>query len=252
MSASSREGVSSNVCDHKYIVEDLHEGTIVCVDCCLVIEEQLFMPSYEHTTHISCQQNKGQSSIECASESLLRNVCDRLHIPKNVLDDSIEQYTTLKSYFKEKKTFKADDIAAFALYDTLSRHSASRSMGEIESHTNVLHGAIWAIESALCSTTTVVNVCDLIDSHCKSLEIPFYYTSIMKNIVENIKGLGATHPRCLSALVIYLYCKEINIKLTMKQVCIVCQVSSPTIHKIIRRLKREQHIQKISVFYIQQ
>jgi transcription initiation factor TFIIIB Brf1 subunit/transcription initiation factor TFIIB len=248
MSTAGGGDILSSACTHTHVIDDYREGVSVCMNCCRVVEERLFLPSYEHITHISCKQNEEPTAAE---NELLKDACDRLHLPKCVLDDSIEHYCELQLHFsKNKENFKNSEIAAFALYDTLSKHGVPRPVQDIERYTNIPRNTIWAVESALCSTETMVNGVDLIETYCKLLQIEFYHGLIMKNIAGNVRGLGAIHPQCLCAVVIYLYCKEFNIHHTMKQICKVCDVSSPNIHKIIRRLNR-QYVQNISLFYTQ-
>jgi transcription initiation factor TFIIIB Brf1 subunit/transcription initiation factor TFIIB len=61
-------------------------------------------------------------------------------------------------------------------------------------------------------------------------------------------GLGNVRPQTVVALVIYLFCKEKEINMTIKQICEVCFASATNIYKLARNVK-EPYRNKITLLY---
>ena len=209
MSTASGKPTFSSTCVHTHTVEDHHEGVTVCTDCGLVINNQLFVPSYEHMTHV---ETESESSKTKKIQSFLADVCEHMHVPSLVLNNAVDKFKLLREYFSTvNKKFKDDEIAAYTLYESLNEHKVPRSAQDVQYYTGISCNALWNIEKHLPSSAAVVKAEDLMDPICKELEIAFYHVSMMKNIAQNITGLGSVLPQSTCAVIIYLFSKKFRL-----------------------------------------
>jgi transcription initiation factor TFIIIB Brf1 subunit/transcription initiation factor TFIIB len=176
-------------------------------------------------------------------KTFLDDLCDRAHISNGVKYDTLTFAHKVKNHLsKMSKRFQIEEIVAYALYYTLNIHNSSRSVVDIARYSGVLQSRLWDIESSIPTTAATV-VENLVDGYCTSLGIAYFHTSIIrKNIINNMDELEALHPQTIISAVVYIYSKKVQLNLTMKHICDICQVSSPNVHKIVRRLNKMQSI----------
>lgn len=253
MYAAYRRDTFSSTCDHSEVVDDYREGVSVCIDCGLVVEEQLYVAAFE--TH----NNKTLSESSLINEIFLQDVCDRNNIPGSILADALERMhaltTILQTNWKERhsqllkpapKKYKNNEIAAFALYETLNLHAVPVSLQTIWRYTNVSTSVLWSIERMLPSTPTV-HATDLIESFCRLLSISFQHITRMKNIAKHANIFGSVKPQGIVAVIIFLYCTEFKLCVTLNEICQNCYISRANMHKIIRSIDKK-YKNNISLF----
>jgi transcription initiation factor TFIIIB Brf1 subunit/transcription initiation factor TFIIB len=240
MQDSINQPVSSNECAHSQTVDDDQEGTTVCLNCCRVLD-QLYFCNYEigNGNGIDLYTSKDF----CDSFIFLKDVCANSMIPYNMVSYAHDYFKVLKNnHLISGKNFSNKVIASYALYETLSNHSISRSAREIELITGTKCASLWKVENCLNLEEIIGNPEDFVERYCTALDIDFFKMKIIKGIVSNMSqfndvwGFGGIRPDSIVAAVIYLYCKEINFKISMKSVCQVCSVSYGNIYKIVNRL----------------
>ena len=100
--------MSSSTCiDHSEVI-DQHTGTIVCVDCCRVIDHGL--------THFELNQQKYSTSQENLKDKniyqLLEKISDKLHLSRSSVDLAYIEY--------EKNTKKIQKILNSVSYTHLT------------------------------------------------------------------------------------------------------------------------------------
>jgi transcription initiation factor TFIIIB Brf1 subunit/transcription initiation factor TFIIB len=247
MKKSSTKSSSFDACPHSTTIDDDKEGTCVCTQCGLVLE-QLYMLNCEHL-------GDGRSIEENIYFDVyniyifLKDACENASISYNMISYSISYFKLLKKdeTIKEKK-FSDVAIASYALYETLCRHHIPRTAQEIEYFTNIPCSIFWKIEACLEFTETLHNPQDYVERYCALLNMTYYETRMIRGIVGNLYGMGDIKPSCLIACVIYLYCKEIGKKMTRKNICEVCFVSTGNITKLTKKL-RIDFVQQISLLY---
>jgi transcription initiation factor TFIIIB Brf1 subunit/transcription initiation factor TFIIB len=239
MFKNSKPAGSGNDCSHPRSIDDPTEGTCVCIDCGLVLD-QLYFENYNF-------QNERHDFSEIFL--FIKDVCGNACLPDNIISYTHTYFKKLKSdsYINERK-FSDKTIASYALYETLSRHKLPYTANEIEYFTGTACKLLWKVEDCLHFTEMLNNPQDFVDRYCSSLDIDFYNSKIIKGIVGNMYGLGDIRPSCVVAAVIYLYCKEIKLQMSMKAVCEACFVSTGNMYKIIRRLP-DNIANQISLLY---
>jgi transcription initiation factor TFIIIB Brf1 subunit/transcription initiation factor TFIIB len=229
MSGARSRNLSSNQCPHKETIEDDREGYEVCTQCGLVLQ-QLF-----GNVSRLIEEEKNVSVY-----NFLLDTCANAHIPSFIVDYANSYFNKICAVVKKDKRRKNTDlaIAAYCLYESLSRHQIPRTAQEIEQYTNIETSTLWAIESALNIKYTLDHPLDFVDRFCALLELPFYHAKIIKGIVGNMFGLGNIRPQCVVGVVIFLYCKEQKIRLSIKNISETCGVSSTNIYKIVKNIKK--------------
>jgi transcription initiation factor TFIIIB Brf1 subunit/transcription initiation factor TFIIB len=243
MRSASATNTVRNECDHSNSIDDEREGTNVCIDCGLVLD-QLYFPSR------SAVLNEHDYSAPDKIFLFLKDVCGNAFIADNIIYYAYNYFNHLKKDMSIiDKKFKDTVIASYALYETLCRHGNAFTAKEIAYYTGTPCNYLWKVENCLHMSEMLHNPQDFVERYCAILKIDFYTTKIIKGIAGNMYALGDIRPSCVVSAVIYLYCvKEIKMKLTMKDICEVCDVSTGNIYKICNRLL-PMYRNKISLLY---
>ena len=127
-----------NYCTHlNNLVEDTREGTLVCRECCRVVELNL---SYQ-VPKIS------QNREECSGKvySFISDVCHRMHLPMSVINGINHQYIRFKKLHCFKKT-NYEILAAYTMYYFLKQENVGRTIETIAYFTGVDSNRIWKCE----------------------------------------------------------------------------------------------------------
>lgn len=241
------ESAEGNGCSHSNTIDDEIDGSCVCIECGLVLE-QLYFHSYKFKEKDVCTE---ESELNADSKILvfLKDICENAFVVESFVHYSFSYFLQLK---KDPailaKKFKSEEVASYALYETLSRHNVPHTAKEIEHFTGTSCKLLWAIENCLHVTETLNNPQDFAERYCTLLNLDWYNMKMIKGISGNMFGLGDIRPSCVIAAVIFLYCKENNIAMTMKKVCEVCDVSTGNMYKIIKRLPKK-YVTNISLLY---
>ena len=227
-SNSSTKSLSYSQCLHSKTVDDDIEGSCVCLECGLVLEP-LFLHNFI----------PAKCSLDfCEIRAFLTDVCANAAMPEYIISYTYQYFKSLSNdYAIKEKKFNKKAIAAYALYETLCRHKIPRTIAEIEYFTGVTSNVIWNIETSLTISETLSYPQDFVERFCTLLKIKFCHTKIIKRIVGNMSGMGNIRPKCVVAAVIYMYCKQKNLKMSMKKICEVCFVSTGNMYKIIKNLR---------------
>jgi transcription initiation factor TFIIIB Brf1 subunit/transcription initiation factor TFIIB len=227
MSGACAGDFSSNQCLHKETVEDEREGFEVCTLCGLVLQ-QLFG---------NASPAKQTEEKNVLVYNFLLDTCAHAHIPNFIADYANSYFNKI---YKKAKSRKTTDIAiaAYCLYETLSRHQIPRTPQEIEQYTNIKESTLWLIETVINSKHTHDHPLDYVERFCSLLELPYEHMKIIYGICGNMFGHGGRRPQCVVAAVIYLYCKEQKIHLPLKNICETCGASATVIYKIVRSMKQ--------------
>ena len=130
--------MSSSTCiDHSEVI-DQHTGTIVCVDCCRVIDRGL--------THFEVNQQKYSTSQENLKDKniyqLLEKISDKLHLSRSSIDLAYIEYEKntkkiqkILNYPNKKQHYKAflspKITLIFSIYTALSKGFCPRSIKDV-------------------------------------------------------------------------------------------------------------------------
>jgi transcription initiation factor TFIIIB Brf1 subunit/transcription initiation factor TFIIB len=216
----------SDTCSHLYPVRDVHEGTLVCPDCAKVLDACMLLETRDIPPPVNPIHIK------------LQNICANGNIPKSVEGYANWFFYLICQEFADVKQLKREDeILAFSLYESLARFNVPRTPEEIHRITGVLPSALWTIESKMKQqTTTHINPVLYVERYATFLELTYIDIKKIQSIIGNMYGMGDVRPRCLVATVIHLYCKELKLRIPLKRIVEVCNVSCTTVHKLMKKM----------------
>jgi transcription initiation factor TFIIIB Brf1 subunit/transcription initiation factor TFIIB len=232
-----------NGCPHTETIDDDQQGECICLQCGLVLEP-VYQTQVNETRHFNDPENDMREIDE-----FLKDVGEHAGIPLSIINYTEWYFQKIKKQLLAKKKFKDKDIASYALYETLCRHKIPRTVQEIIYFTSTTAKQMFAIESELNIKETLNHPLDYCDRFCSLLGIDFWDGKIIKGIVFNMFGLGNVRPQSVVALVVYLYCKEKKLEITLTDICEVCSVSASNIYKLVRENVREPYRSQITLLY---
>lgn len=235
-------------CSHIQTVQDDHEGTIVCLGCCRVLDHLYSSDIYYpiKNTHTKDEEEKKKDNtcdknFSIMFSSLEEMSCKTMHLTEQMLTEVKSLFFKLKEE-KYLQPFKAEKILAYCLYHTLNANQCSRSIQDIISffpslnNTHFIH-KIQQIVETLNVTQAISSNSDFSDVICSYLDFNYKQKRKIKSYVEQIEDETDIHPNTIIACIIYIYCKKNKIKKSVKEICKVCNVSQSNVYRTIKNCK---------------
>jgi transcription initiation factor TFIIIB Brf1 subunit/transcription initiation factor TFIIB len=229
MSRACRQYYPENGCHHTRTVDNDSDGECVCMDCGLVLD-QLYTNPFPNS---SLQFNNNDLRINI----FIADVCTNACIAQSVVDYASVYYKTLKTSLKTN--FKDEEVAAYAIYEALNRMEVPRTAQEIEHFSGVSMKQLFKIEAALSLPKTLnENPSDYVTRYCSLLNMDYSAQTTIQAITNGLQEiLGNLKCNCAVAVVIYLFCKYHDKKISLKEICSTCCISTTSVHRVIRKLK---------------
>ena len=204
-------------------IHDQHEGTVICGDCSRVIHEI----DLSHGDLVPIPTT-------LTPNSLLDNACSNLHLPDSLRAESGRALSEIETD-QRYAGFKRDELAAYALYETLHQHRVARTYKEIECVTGVSTKRLWDIESRGKVVVRNLSPIDFVDRFGSNLGLCFRARQQIKHYCSMLQELKNHAPQAIAASVIYYYCKQHQLDVGLHNVCEVSGVSTTCIRQLIKR-----------------
>ena len=217
---------SKIICFHKNKITDVHEGNDVCVECGLVltscfIEEVNFTPNPEQLIN----ENLKEQILEFLS---------RLNISEIY---AFEIYQFYRSKNKQKKYISNKDYLSniiFAIYSVLNKHNIYFSLKEMSNISGVDTKKIFLSQSF--NDTINISLHDLLEKYVSILNLNFKAYSVIKENLPNTPKSGH-NPYTIVASEIYKYCKNNNLKISMKFIAKGFSINPVSIQRYLKNNK---------------
>lgn len=196
-------------CSHLNEIIDCHEGNIVCTDCGLVkdshfIEEKMSFQQSEHHPN-----------------SFLDNILDKFNISEYYGNN-----ITMKLLENSKKSLKH---LASEIYKTVNEDSSCLPLKTIM---NVSGLKTRQIKS---NDIHIVDIKKILEKYTSYLNLDYRTYTLIKEKVELYTNTGF-QPLSLIGGVIYLHCRENNIRLSMKKIANELGISTISIQRFVKHV----------------
>ena len=254
--------MSSSTCIEHSEVLDQHSGTIVCVDCCRVIDGGLTHFEANQQKYSTFQENLKDEEDKISGENvieLLEKISDNLHLNRSSIDLAYYEYKKNKkkiqkilNYPNKKQHYKAflspKITLIFSIYTALSKGFCPRSIKDVciasglSECTNVLKLSAFFEKNKGDDTPSVrlqpLSAKDVLLT--KYLYLGDFTYEDVKQIVNKIDALKKNNfsPTATAAGAAYLYAKNVKSKKhTLKEISNLFNVASMTIQRFIDHYK---------------
>lgn len=238
MSYSNQSNVFTDDCCHREYYDE-RGGETVCVLCGLVLEKVLMSATvfnYEDDESDKCKKEL---------QSFVYDVFDRGNIPLSIFDLVIDRSCkTIKA--QQIKGEKRLHVAAFIIYSTLLEKNIPRSIFVIKDLTGIPTDKIWAISKNQYVNVAEVSVSDNVDAVCTNLGINFQHIANIKKIINVMSGGSGVQTGTIIASVIYLFTREVGVKVSLCNICKYCEVTPSSVHKFIAKIETK-YVKNISL-----
>jgi transcription initiation factor TFIIIB Brf1 subunit/transcription initiation factor TFIIB len=206
-----------NMCEHFNSVIDEREGSVICTECGLVLEEKLFK-FYGH--------NFSFKEKDLSLKEDVKEILSKLELPDVFSKMIIENFENSNSEKKRKKNY-----LYYVVYKTLNENNVPISIKDISSISGVSDSTIYDMQEK--NKTVIIQPSDLLEKYCGYLGFNYKtYSLIKKELpIENISG---HNPLTIVAATIYKYCKKNNIKISMKKIATIVKISCVSIQRYIK------------------
>ena len=266
-------------CDNDKIVEDIHEGIIVCTSCGQILMNDLLCHRADITPFFSTATSYKTNALQCVRSNsslyndrsmnktfnLIHSICVSEKISKRTEDDAINMYKQVCEYNVAKQKKSSDSvsrgmnrhhIAAASIYFACKRNGNSRSPKEIA---NIFDIDIPKMSKYCKKFKDIlikkkfeidINTADIeqfVQRYCTTLNIVKLYAkeAIALSLDENILKLSSEHtPPSMAAAIISHVIKQNNLKISQSQLSDMTHISKFTITKISGQIKPTQIIDK--------
>lgn len=229
MSSGYASPFSTTDCMHANVVEDMHEGTIVCRECAYVIHENV---EYIQISN----EYEDDYEIRSPSQQLLYDVCSNLHITQGIYNESKEQATALMDMYQQYfPSFTWRDFTCYALYMVLKEHMYPVVPNVIAFNCQVDLHSIWKLECELSTSNVHIKPRYFASQFCNALDLDYDVERNVSQICDNLTFLDHYHPQTICASVIYTYLRSQDVDISMKHAGIKCCVSYSSISRLCRQ-----------------
>lgn len=214
---------TENLCSHINTVIDEREGSVVCTECGLVLEDKYFKVYNYHLSPIEKDQNV---SIKNEVSELLA----KLELPDVFTKLIVEKF---ENELTEKKNKKG--LLAFVVYKTLNDNNIPVSIKDISSISGLSDIDIYDMQDS--NESVIVQPSDLLEKYCGYLGFDFKVYSLIKKDLP-IQNISGHNPLTIIAATIYKYCKKNSIKLSMKKIASTVKISCVSIQRYLKSNKK--------------
>lgn len=204
---------SEYFCAHLDYVTDEREGTIVCRNCGLVLECQVFHESYVREKSIE----ETQLVIK------INDILEQLNLPVCFTTDIMKKYNSIP-----KRKF----LLEYVVYLTLHECGFPISIKDIACVTGVSDSQIYNLQEN--DQSICLEPQDLVEKYCKMLNLDFKTSSLIKEELPTVVETGH-NPLTVIASTIYKYSRKNKLKLSMKKIATVVNISTVSIQRYIKK-----------------
>lgn len=195
-------------CPHLNEIIDEHEGTIICHDCGLVIDDKYYLfddKSKEIEQNDICKEILARLNL---SEEIAENIC--LENTRNICSIASKLYLAINK-------------------------TSSVTLKEIAGVTGICEKQL---NQKTKGNITVLDKDKLLEKYCTYLLIPFKSYTVIKEMLNKLE-ISGHNPLTIIASCIYIYCKKNSIKLSMKKLAEVIGISCVSIQRFLKIYKNE-------------
>ena len=208
-----------NSCNHKNEIISQRDGDIVCLDCGLVIDKY-YVESYKiDKTDI----------VNNFEKNFVLEMLERLNVPK-----SFSHYV-FKNIFNSKIKRKSESLLSGIIYNTLVELKVPFSMKDISGVTGISTKEIFKEEKKNkdLKNVVIIDLFEILERACSKLNLNYKDYTLIKEAIN--KTNSGFNPSTVIAAHIYLYCKEKNIKILLKDISSVTGISCMSIKRYIKK-----------------
>jgi len=205
------------LCGHKQIVDDERGGCSVCVQCGLVLEEQLFTPNYNELYFEKEFENKNLKG-----EEEIKELLHRINLPDSYTDQ------ISKNCFSKSKSTK---LIPYIIYKTLNEDGCHISIKEISSVSGISNSQIYKKQE---KDKVLISKPELmLEKYCCFFNLDFHAYTVIKKQIEEASKTGH-NPLTICAAHIYEHTKKSNCKISMKVIARELKISCISIQRYLK------------------
>jgi transcription initiation factor TFIIIB Brf1 subunit/transcription initiation factor TFIIB len=204
-------------CKHENLVNDFHNGCLVCTDCGYVQSDQIYYEEFNSKNETEIEYNAYNKTKDDINEIIFR-----LNLPDKYTDLIIEE--SKKTNVKLSKK----NINDF-LYNKLNTEDLSISIKDIQNVTEKRKIKPNKNESQI----VIFKIENCLEKYCTMLNLNYKdYTVIKENILKI--PVSGHNPLTIIGSFIYKYSKENKKKLSMKKISTILQISPISIQRYLK------------------
>lgn len=207
------------MCLHEDYIIDCHEGAIICTSCGLVLSD------YYEGESLPEIQHPYPTLSKWADEAI--NILDMIHLPPSFVDKIIH-------YFSANYPHKSYAALIFSIYKILNDvYDAGVSLKDLSNVTGVSKPSIFAAQKL--GENIILNTVKSVEKHCITLKLSPKTISLIKAYINENAPSGHS-PSTILAGSIYVVCKKLKIKLSIKKIAQVTTVSQISIQRFAKHV----------------
>jgi transcription initiation factor TFIIIB Brf1 subunit/transcription initiation factor TFIIB len=214
---------AENNCEHLTYADDPHEGTVVCLNCGLVLSN-LFS---DQISNLEQQQQQRSTEDFCLNE--IQDLLDRIHIPACYGHH-------IKNFLKKNFTTNSKKAIAFSVFKVLNDMDIPVSMKELSLATDLHKKTIHKAQTL--DHVVSIDFSEIVEKYTKLLHLPFETTTVIKEKILTAPVTGH-NPNSVLAAIIYQVCKAEKRKVSIKTISAVTKVSCISIQRYNKFTKND-------------
>ena len=232
----------SDMCTHDMVTYDEHDGTVVCTDCALVLEENIA----DQRSNTAIQTDEVNDVFEefinsedmtgCYgiphAKNYLYDVCQNLELSPAIYNEATRRAVGL--WYNEQLPYPWKELSAYALYETMINNYQPIDIHSICQQCHISPHVIWKLDQQIGVTEKFVSAKSYVQVHCYFLDMNQEDVKNLEEICLLLRGFDYYHPKTVCAALIYIYSKRIGKPLDYSTISKLCNVSASSIAKLCK------------------
>jgi len=205
-------------CKHVRRIDDMREGTEVCIDCGLVLNDKIFV-------HHEINFNQDTENSNVKSEII--EMLERLNLPKAYLENIEKTAASMINDDKVRKNITT--VLASSMYKTINKDNVPISIKDVSAVSGISEKKILDLDKSI----HILDSENVLEKYCKLNNLNYKNYTVIKENLKKYKVLGH-NPLTLVGAVIYMHCKKNKIKTSMKSISLTLGISTISIQRFIK------------------
>lgn len=203
---------NEHLCSHINQVDDVREGMTVCTDCGLVISDKYFLQS----DYIPKNEGSEKDGI--------KDMLEKINIPNCYISDILKNYNA--------ETKKEAKKLPYIIYQTLNQKDCAISIKDISNVTGIADKKLYKMQKN--DQVIILKPSKLLEKYCTMFNFNFKTYSVIKEKIPE-KFTSGHNPLTIIAAHIYAYSRDNKLKLSMKKIAHLIQISPVSIQRYLNK-----------------
>lgn len=219
---------SGNCCDNRIEVTDERSGDYICINCGLVLDRYF-------TSGVGAASNDVNQKCVSHTEDKIKDILDKLFVPLSFSDQILTTFEAriMKEPSLSQTSIKKERLLTYCIYESLNELGIPVSFKDVSAVTGISTQDLYSHQEKVILPLYV----DLLEKYCSILNIDYKTSTHLRKGLPT-KPVTGHNPLTIIGGLLYSNSKTYSLKLTLKQISSVLNISPVSIQRYLAKQKK--------------